>query len=190
MQITSKQKSTFFLIISLVSFVLLIVSLCVHLITFWNINLQEKYPYVPLLHLGIFVLTAPILLLQKIEEKQEDEKIISLRDGFDEVENPKKELKDKSYPSMKLIVAYVLIGFYAMLNFMIFGLGAKGSPMIIEGKYVLKIHGQSDQEISKQEYDVASAQSLRGFSGHWVIFYFYFTSVAFLQFKNQKEKQS
>lgn len=188
MQITAKQKSLFYLIISLISLMLLITSLSVHLITFWNVNLQERFPYVFLLHIGIFVLIAPILLLQKIEEKREDEKIITLRDGFDEVENPVKESEDKSYPSNKFIVAYVLIGFYAMLNFMIFGLGAKGSPMIIDEKYVLRIHGQSDQEISKQEYDIASAQLLRGFSGHWIVFYFYFTTFAFFHFKNPDEK--
>jgi hypothetical protein len=75
-----------------------------------------------------------------------------------------------------------------MVNFFIFGLGANGSPEIKNDKYVLSNHGQIVKELSKDEYDVASAQSLRGFSGHWIIFYFYFTAVAFLQVKEQKEK--
>ncbi len=188
MQITPKQKLIFFQIIGLISFVLLVISLCVHIITFWNINLEERFPYIFLLHVGIFVLIAPVLLLQKIEEKQEDEKIISLQNGFNETKVKKENLNEKSSIPKLLIIAYVLVGFYAVLNFMIFGFGAEGNPMIKGDKYVLDNHGHIVRELSKDEYDIASAQSLRGFSGHWIVFYFYFTSIAFLQLKNQREK--
>ncbi len=188
MQITAKQKSIFYLIISFISFVFLIISLTVHLIAFWNINLTDQYPYVFLLHLGIFVLIAPILLIQKIEEKQEDEKLITLNEGFNEVKKSEKVSDKKSDIPKWLIVVYVLISFYGFINFLIFGLGAKGNAEIVDGKYVLRERGRVVREISKDEYDAVSAQSLRGFSGHWIIFYFYFKSVAFVQYKNQKEK--
>jgi hypothetical protein len=94
MQITSNQKSMFFQIIGSFSLALLVISLSVHLSTFWNVNLEERFPYISLLHIGIFAFIFPIFSLQKIEEKQDDEKIFSLQDGFDELEKSKSKPED------------------------------------------------------------------------------------------------
>ncbi len=187
MEVTPKRKSNFYQILGSISLALLIISLSVHLMTFWNINLQDRFPYVFLLHIGFFVLIISVALLEKLEEIQADKKIISIQNSLIESRADAVNTDEKSKIPKWLIAAYFVVGFYAMLNFLIFGLGAEGNPSIKGDKYVLENHGHIIREISKDEYDIASAQVLRGFSGHWIIFYFYITTVAFLQVKELKE---
>jgi hypothetical protein len=47
----------------------------------------------------------------------------------------------------------------------------EGSPDIIDGKYVLENHGTLIRELSEVEYFKLRANEIRGFSGHWMVFY-------------------
>jgi hypothetical protein len=47
-----------------------------------------------------------------------------------------------------------------------------GSPTIQDGKYLLLDHGKLIREITAGEYAAFRANQVRGFSGHWLIFYF------------------
>ncbi|MFM9905525.1 MAG: hypothetical protein ACKVQJ_13260 [Pyrinomonadaceae bacterium] len=78
-----------------------------------------------------------------------------------------------------LIAAYLILGLYVGVNFIVFGIGAEGTPERRDNSFVLTNHGQLVREISAQEYELASAHLLHGFSGHWIIFYFYIAAAAF-----------
>ena len=61
---------------------------------------------------------------------------------------------------------------YAVVNFLLFFLlSSGGTPDIWDGKYVLHSHGNLIRELSEREYHLQQAYVLRGFSGHWMIFY-------------------
>lgn len=46
-----------------------------------------------------------------------------------------------------------------------------GSPEIQDGQYILQNHGKLIRTITEQEYHHYKANEVRGFSGHWLIFY-------------------
>jgi hypothetical protein len=61
---------------------------------------------------------------------------------------------------------------YAIINFaLFFFLSRGGTPDVRDGKYVLHNHGTVIRELSEDEYELQNAYILRGFSGHWMIFY-------------------
>jgi len=67
----------------------------------------------------------------------------------------------------------VAVSIYAVLNFALFIVSTQGGiPSIQDGKYVLENHGRLVREITQAEYVAFRANELRGFSGHWLVFYF------------------
>ena len=61
---------------------------------------------------------------------------------------------------------------YALINFALFFFLSKGGvPDVRDGKYVLHNHGQVIRELSEDEYELQKAYVVRGFSGHWMVFY-------------------
>jgi hypothetical protein len=61
---------------------------------------------------------------------------------------------------------------YAMLNFGLFFMQASGGgPMQQDGRYYRANHGRIIAEISEVEYHRLEALQVRGFSGHWLVFY-------------------
>ena len=61
---------------------------------------------------------------------------------------------------------------YTFVNFMLFFYLSEGaSPGISIGSYVLQSHGTVIRELTESEYNWQQAYILRGFSGHWLIFY-------------------
>jgi hypothetical protein len=61
---------------------------------------------------------------------------------------------------------------YAFINFaLFFFLSRGGTPDVRDGKYVLHNHGNVIRELSEDEYELQTAYVVRGFSGHWMIFY-------------------
>jgi len=61
---------------------------------------------------------------------------------------------------------------YAIINFaLFFFLSRDGVPDVRDGKYVLHNHGQVVRELSENEYEWQKAYVIRGFSGHWMVFY-------------------
>ena len=129
-------------------------SLLVHLTTFLGLNLAKYVPWVWGLHLGCFVATIPLLFVQ----------------GF----KRKKDFWHKLFAPMPRWAQYIIRGFfiYALINFaLFFFLSHGGTPEVRDGKYVLHSHGQVIRELSEEEYEHQNAYVLRGFSGHWMIFY-------------------
>ncbi len=141
-------------------------SIIVHVVSALGFYVGDHYPFVWLLHLGVFVVWFPT--------------IISL------ISNPKYKRKDRKYGDSfktlytvvfkdmpKSLMFFSLFCFvYAILNFMFFvntGLGR--GPSISDGKYVLHNHGTLIKEISENEYLRFKAMEIRGFSVLWMVFY-------------------
>ena len=125
-------------------------SLSAHLATFFNFDVLAYFPWVWLLHIGIFVGVIPLI-------------------GKD-----LKEVWRKFFLPGPSWARYSIIAFavYAPINFLLFlALSKGGSPDIRNGVYVLHNHGTIIKVLTEQEYHRQQAYGLRGFSGHWMIFY-------------------
>ena len=131
------------------------ISLLVHLSTFFGIHLQDTIPAVWLLHLGIFIVFIPMVFAtQKLQHRKD-----FWRSFF------------STMPKWTGILAKGLF-VYAFLNFALFFVLSKGGvPERRDEKYVLHAHGQIIKELTREEYDWQQAYVLRGFSGHWMVFY-------------------
>jgi hypothetical protein len=119
-------------------------SVLVHSLTFIGISAAEYVPWVWVLHLGIFIAIIPLV--------------------------GKRDLLAGVPPWASTAVAIVSV--YAIVNFFLFILLVRGGgPEIVNGKYVLASHGSVIRELSEREYHWQQAYVLRGFSGHWMMFY-------------------
>ncbi len=129
-------------------------SLFVHLSTFFGIDPSKHVPWVWVLHLGIFVVFIPMLFVQGLTSK--------------------KDFWSKIFAAMPRWARYTIKAFfaYAIINFaLFFFLSQGGVPEVRDGKYVLHNHGQVVRELSENEYELQKAYVIRGFSGHWMVFY-------------------
>ena len=129
-------------------------SLFVHLTTFFGIDPSKHVPWVWVLHVGIFVAFIPMVLVQ----------------GW----APKNDFRNKMFASIPRWAGYALKFFcaYAAINFILFLMLSRGGgvPEVHDGKHVLQGKGWV-QELSEKEYEWQKAYAVRGFSGHWMIFY-------------------
>ena len=142
-------------------------SLIVHLTTFLGINPAKYVPAVWVLHVGCLAVFAPMIFDQKgTEKKTFQREIFSPLPGW----------------ARHLISAFFL---YALINFALFiFLSEGGVPRVRDGKYVLHSHGTVIRELSEEEYERHKAYELRGFSGHWMVFYL----IPALYFPYRKDK--
>jgi hypothetical protein len=139
---------------SIFAFTGFFISLIIHLTTFFGIDPAKHVPLVWVLHLGIFIVFIPMLFVQGL--------------------TPKKDFWPKFFASMPRLAQYTVKAFfaYAIINFALFFFLSKGGvPDVRDGKYVLHNHGNVIRELSEEEYDLQNAYVIRGFSGHWMIFY-------------------
>jgi hypothetical protein len=87
---------------------------------------------------------------------------------------PKKDFWREIFAAMPRWGRYTIKAFfaYAIINFALFiFLSRGGVPDVRDGKYVLHNHGQVVRELSENEYEWQKAYVIRGFSGHWMVFY-------------------
>ena len=137
-------------------------ALIVHALTFTQIDLTGLFPYVWSLHIGIFVVFFPF--------------IWSARKSLGAGAATKNLLSSlPRWASVALIVVFV----YAIVNFAVFFyLSEGGGPDIRNGQFILHSHGRLIRQLSEDEYHLKKAYELRGYSGHWLLFYvlpaFYF----------------
>ena len=150
---------------SIFAFTGFLISLIVHLTTFFGIDPAKHVPWVWVLHLGIFIAFIPMLLTA-----------INLNSGSQgALPSPrKKDFWSKFLATLPRWVRYTIKAFfaYAIINFAVFFFLSKGGvPDVRDGKYVLHNHGDVIRELTEDEYQLQNAYVLRGFSGHWMIFY-------------------
>jgi hypothetical protein len=133
----------------------LILSAAAHFSTYLGVDPQERFPYIWLLHIGIFVVCLPAFAIQGMLPRGDGGK-------FKPFEYAPKW--------MRLLMGVAFI--YAIVNFVIFiFLMSSGSPYRENGRFVLKDHGKLVRQITEQEYHQYKAYEVRGFSGHWMLFY-------------------
>lgn len=131
-------------------------ALTVHVAALLGINVSDNFPAIWWLHLGIFLVFIPF--------------VFSSRKSL----GPKPTLAEICAAFPKWVVGLGLCIFaYAFVNFALFMIEAiSGSPSIVNGKFVLLNHGTFIRELSAAEYSTLKANEVRGFSGHWLVFYF------------------
>lgn len=176
-----------YLVIAGISAILLGLSAVVHLTTFWHINIYEVFPWILVLHILFFPLLISFLGIEKYKEKLANDELITINPQSANRSDQRLELGALEFikPDWRMAL-YCTLGLYVMANFFIFVLGAEGSPEIVKGEYVLTNRTKIIRTITREEYDVASAQELRGISGHWLIFYFYLSLAACSSYKSRK----
>ncbi len=150
-------------IIAVIGFTL---SLIAHIVSVSGIYIGEQFPFVWALHLGIFVVWLPTILKLKNKtgfSKRDRKYGDSLKMFFKAI------FFDMPKPVM-IISLFCFV--YATLNFWLFmDAGQGGTPSIVDGKYLLQNHGLLIKELTESEYFKLKANEIRGFSGHWMMFY-------------------
>lgn len=156
-----------------------------HLLTLAGFNVFAEVPFIWILHIGIFVVFVPaIFFLNKNEE-------------FQAYQQAKKERRKaasglvsivfKGVPQWLKIMVFGSF-FYAILNFFLFASSQDGTPALQDGQYILHNHGKFIKNITEQEYNDYKANELRGFSGHWLLFYGLAAAILF-PFKKQENNE-
>jgi hypothetical protein len=147
-------------LIILLSAVGLIISALVHFSTYVGFDPQSDGPAVWLLHIGVFIVFIPAVWVANIKRQADVRK------------------SNQFWPLAPTWMKNLtnLLGLYAGVNFVIFiylimVVMGGGTPEKEPGGYVLRNHGTLVRKISEQEYHRYRAYIMRGFSGHWVLFY-------------------
>ncbi len=131
-----------------------LLSLAVHVAALAGVDVSARVPTVWLLHAGIFVVFIPYVFSNSRREDRKSRDLLA------------------ALPRWARRAVIFLFG-YMFINFAIFIFRASGgNPAMENGKYLLKSHGRVIREITREEYTALRANIVRGFSGHWMLFYF------------------
>lgn len=131
-------------------------SLVVHGLALFGIDVQTHVPEVWALHVGIFVVFIPMVLQLNSGESKSNP--LAMFSG----------LPAWAVASMFVLMGYVVINFFVSLGPSM----VEGDPKLYEGAFALVKKGTFIRYISETEYHSRLANIARGFSGHWLIFYF------------------
>ena len=135
----------------LLSGVLFFVCAGAHLATYFGYDLIETYPHLMWLHVAIFVVFVPALVMC-------------------ERNNRTQQMVWAAAPKWISGVFYILF-IYAFINFVLFmTLNEGGGPERTAEGYALVSHGNVLRPLTEAEYHLFQARELRGFSGHWMLF--------------------
>lgn len=127
--------------------------LSVHIATFFGIDISSRYPMVWLLHIGIFVVFIPMSIMEKRDRQ--------IRNSNEFLANV------PGWVNKVLTILFV----YLLINFALFFYNSGGGSVREDkGVFILQKHGIKTM-ISAQEYHQQKVYILRGFSGHWLLFY-------------------
>lgn len=133
-----------------------LLSLAVHLCALFGIGPPLQMGNVWWLHVGIFVVFIPFVLSSR--------KVLGARPGFAQM---------RAFFPAWVIVVGVLLFAYVFVNFWLFMQATEGGSVSIrDGKYILADHGRLIRELTAAQYAAFQANEVRGFSGHWMAFYF------------------
>jgi hypothetical protein len=132
----------------------LICSIAVHLCTFAELDFQGFSQYVWLLHGGVFVVFIPAIFGLR---KNRNKKLLAT-------------IWNCGPKGMVVLLGFLFL--YSFVNFMLVAkLGGGGVPDEIDGAKVIHNHGEIVRYLDDQEFKKQKIYSIRGFSGHWMLFY-------------------
>jgi hypothetical protein len=127
-----------------------------HVYALAGVDVAEHVPLVRLLHVGVFIVFIPFVFSSR--------KILGKHPSLADM---------RALVPGRVFAVGLAVFIYAMVNFALFIAATQGgNPAIEAGQYVLKNHGRLIRELSFAEYEALRANELRGFSGHWLFFYF------------------
>lgn len=130
-------------------------SLLAHVAALFGVDVQTHVPSVWLLHVGIFVVFVPMVFQLRSLGSSTDAR--ALLRGI------------PVWPALLVVLLFV----YALVNFLVFvGGSGPGSPALRGSSFVLERKGVLIRQITESEYRTFRAAEIRGFSGHWLVFYF------------------
>lgn len=133
-----------------------ILSLAAHLSALFGIDVAAHVPYVWGLHVGMFVVFVPFIFSIR--------KTLGPKPTFAEIR--------ANFPNWVVVTGSILLA-YVVINFALFMLSTSGGdPSMQNGKFILASHGHLIREITFTEYTALKANQIRGFSGHWLVFYY------------------
>jgi hypothetical protein len=142
----------------------LTLALGVHLLSIVGIDVNETFPFIWLLHIGIFIVWIPVIMETKKNKELQESKGSKLKQS---------EFYNVLFNGAPNWMRMIAMGcfFYAILNFFLFTFSQGGTPSIKDGEYILQNHGTLIKTLTKEEYHHFKANEVRGFSGHWILFY-------------------
>lgn len=144
------------LLLALIALAGFVLALVVHAAALGGVDVADRMPVVWALHVGVFVVFVPF--------------VFSMRKSLGS--KPKWRQLRQALPGWVLLLCLGLMA-YAAVNFLVSMQDMQGgSWSIADGKYILSDHGRLIREISAAQYHALQANLLRGFSGHWLVFYF------------------
>jgi len=145
-----------------------ILGIWVHLLAVSDIDVTGKFPFVWLLHLGVFVVWIPAILRLRNNRDKKDISQERIGQKFSPLQGVKTLFKNT--PPWLVVIAIVGLA-YAFLNFTLFMTRTNYTPVIQDGKYVLLNHGEFIRNVTEKEYHHIKANTMRSFSGNWIAFY-------------------
>ena len=137
----------------------------VHFCALAGINLNLYFP-VFLLHILVFVVFIPAILIFNQNPKIKELKKQRSREANKAI---RKEMFRNAPRALKILVGACFV--YAIINFMLFMSSQAGTPEEKDGTYYLQNKGTFIRNITKKEYDFHLTNEVRGFSGHWLLFF-------------------
>jgi hypothetical protein len=130
-------------------------SMLVHGLTFTHVDVQAACPYVWTLHLGCFVVFIPMIIASRREFRGKA---------------PVSELRAVLPKWADTVLTCIFM--YAIVNFVLFFfLSEGGSAAQKDGAFILQSHGTFVRQLSEAEFHAHKNYVVRGFSGHWLVFY-------------------
>jgi hypothetical protein len=141
----------------LFSLVLLIVSIIFTILSYLEFDVKEKFPYVELLYLGMFVAFIPCI------------KIIN---------SNKLKISKRSKGLIAILLIFCIYSFCTSFLNMI--------PTKIDNNYFLTNHGNVPIPITKYKYVEVRTENFIGQSAMWMLFYGVSTIIYYSNLKNQK----
>ncbi len=155
----------------------LVLSALAHLLTFCGVNPEQAFPWIWMLHIGIFVVWIPTVLVGNgVRTRSKKKDLWNAAAGY-------------SPRWLNRLCGCLFI--YAFFNFFftIFALNKGGVPGVINGEKVLHSHGTVIRKLSDEEYELHRAYTVRTFSGHWMVFYGIATTVLLSEIRRRSAER-
>lgn len=132
-----------------------LLSLGAHAFSLFGVDVQSRVPMVWLLHVGIFLVFIPMVF--QLRSVASGGSVRALLRGI------------PVWPALLVVLLFA----YALVNFFVaFGGSGQGAPTVRGNGFVLERKGVVIRQITEAEYRSLRAAEIRGFSGHWLVFYF------------------
>jgi hypothetical protein len=129
----------------------LIAGIYIFIASFFGLTMNKLGPKVFLLHLGIFPLFIPLVIVERWSK------------GVDPY---------RGKPRWVLRSLQILFLLFIVVFFTFLALSHAASPEIVNGEFVLNNHGKIVGHISEREYFLLKGWELRLFASGWILFYY------------------